>query len=138
MEAELSPALTVPWCERVLSSLNHHLADVQHCSQTGASIPTPVHSTRAVTPPPLTPLTGLAAGIKPVVGRVPVLLQGHGHSLCGLSGYSSPLCWLGTNASRWRARKQCSCGEADADAAEHLHLLVKLLILAIACHGLPG
>lgn len=136
MEAELSPGLTVPWCERVLSSLNHHLADAQHCSQTGASICTPVHLTRAVTL--LIPPADIAAGMKLLVGRLPVLLQGHGHSLCGLPGYSSSLCWLGTNTSRWRARKQCSCGEADADAAEHLHLPVKPLILAIACHGLPG
>lgn len=73
-----------------------------------------------------------------MVGRVPLLLQGHGHSLCGLSAYSCSLCWLGTNTSRWRARKQSSCGEAEADAAQHLCLPVKPLVSAIACHSLPG
>lgn len=112
-----------------LTCLNHH-AHTQHCSQTGAAIHTSVRLTLL---PPLIPgLTGIATGMKPIAGRVPVLLQGHSHRLCGLSGYFSLLCWLGTNISRWRARKERCCGQAAADAAEPRCLPAKRLMLAIA------
>lgn len=48
------------------------------------------------------------------------------------------LCWLDTRLSRWRARKQCSCGQAAADAAEPRCLPAKRQTSAIAWHSLPG
>lgn len=138
VEAELSPALTVPWHE------GDALSSSTITSPSAASLPArsihPLSRSLCMSCSPSQSCCDSSGSRHEARGWQGARAAPGPWSQPvwpGCSLLSSPLLsWLGTSTSRWRERKKCSCGEAAADAAEHLCLPGKPLPLPIACQRL--